>query len=356
MRSPYSKGFWGNGIGIVSSDSRPVIHMSYQILEQIHNLSSTGESFAVATVVRVEKPISAKPGDKAIIKTDGSLEGWIGGGCAQDTVIREAKKVIQEGEPRFLRLIGKGAAVSERSEGILEFPITCHSGGTLEIYIEPVLPRPQLILIGNSPTVITLAKLAKVLNFEVDVFDPLATREEFPDADWLSFDLDLKAIRIHPIAFAVVATQGHDDELALEAVVRSAVPYIAFVASKRKFASRADFLRDQGISEEEISRIKAPAGLDIGAVTSDEIAASILAEIIQVRRQQLAPQKMQAAQAVAAVEELVVAEAQDPICGMMVEIPTAKYMSEFRGEKFYFCCASCKAQFDKNPEAAVSNQ
>lgn len=327
--------------------------MSHDLFDQIHQLNLAGESFAVATVVRVEKPISAKPGDKAIIKMDGSLEGWIGGGCAQDTVIREARKVIEEGEPRFLRLIGKGAAISEKSEGVLEFPITCHSGGTLDIYIEPVLPRPQLILLGNSPTAITLAKLAKVLEFEVDVFDPQATREEFPNVDRLAVDLDLQTIRIHPISFAVVATQGHDDEFALETAVRSGVPYIAFVASKRKFESRSDYLRERGATDEEIARIKAPAGLDIGAITPDEIAASILAEIIQVRRQQLAPQKRQAAQAVAAVEELVVAEAQDVICGMMVEIPNAKYISEFRGEKFYFCCASCKAQFEKSPEAFV---
>lgn len=330
--------------------------MSYQILQQVHALTVAGESFAVATVVRVEKPISARPGDKAIIKPDGSLLGWIGGGCAQDTVVREAKKVIDEGEPRFLRLIGKGGAVSEKSEGVLEFPITCHSGGTLDIYIEPVLPRPQLILLGNSPTAITLARLAQVLGFEVDVFDPLATREEFPFADWLSQTIDLSSVRIQASSFAVVATQGHDDEFALETAIRSGVPFIAFVASKRKFASRADFLRERGLSEEVIARIKAPAGLDIGATTPDEIAVSILAEIIQVRRQQFGPQKVQAAQAVAAVEELVIAEAQDVICGMMVEIPTAKYTSEFRGQKFYFCCASCKAQFERDPEKAFSNQ
>jgi xanthine dehydrogenase accessory factor len=330
--------------------------MSLDLLDQIYQLNRSGDSFAVATVVRVEKPISAKPGDKAIIKSDGSLQGWIGGGCAQDTVIREAVKVIREGEPRFLRLIGKGAAVSEKSEGVLEFPITCHSGGTLDIYLEPVLPRPQLIMLGNSQVAITLAKLGKVLNYEVDVFDPLATREEFPDADRISVDLDLRTIKIHPIAFVVVSTQGHDDEFALETAVRSGVPYIAFVASKRKFASRAEYLRERGISDEQIARIKAPAGLDIGAITPDEIAASILTEIIQVRRQQLAPQKVEAAQAVAAAEEMVVAESQDVICGMMVEIPTAKYVSEFRGEKYYFCCASCKAQFEKNPEQAIRGQ
>ncbi len=330
--------------------------MSLDLFTQIYDLNRAGEPFAVATVVRVEKPISAKPGDKAIVKSDGSLQGWIGGGCAQDTVVREAQKVIREGEPRFLRLIGKGGAISEKTEGVLEFPITCHSGGTLDIYIEPVLPHPQLLLLGNSPVAITLAKLARVLNFEVDVFDPLATRDEFPDADHLSNDLNLSAIVLHPLAFAVVATQGHDDEAALETAVSSGVPYIAFVASKKNFATRADYLRDRGFTDEQLARIKAPAGLDLGAVTPDEIAASILAEIIQVRRQQLAPQKVEAAHAVAAAEQLVVAEATDLICGMSVEIATARYISEFRGEKYYFCCASCKAEFEKNPEAAIQKQ
>ncbi len=323
--------------------------MSLGLLEEIYELHRAGEPFAVATIVRAEKPISAKPGDKAIVKSDGSLTGWIGGGCAQDTVIREAIKVIHEGEPRFLRLVGKGAAVVEKREGILEFPITCHSGGTLEIYLEPVLPRPQLILLGNSPIAQTLARLARVLSFEIDVCDPLATRDEFPDADWLSNELDLQPLAIHHFAFAVVATQGHDDEAALETAVRSGAPYIAFVASKKKFASRVEYLQDRGYNQEQISRVKAPAGLDIGAITPDEIAVSILAEIIQLRRQQLAPEQVAAAQAVAAAEEMVVPEAEDPICGMMVEIPTAKYVSEFQGVQYYFCCASCQVEFEKSP-------
>ena len=135
--------------------------------------------------------------------------------------------------------------------------------------------------------------------------------------------------------------------------MKSGAPYIAFVASRKKFESRVEFLRERGFSDAEISKIKAPAGLDIGATTPDEIAVSIIAEIVQVRRQQLAPQKLQAAQAVAAVEELVVAEAQDVICGMMVEIPTAKYKSQYNGDQYYFCCASCQAQFEKDPERAL---
>ncbi|MBI5303538.1 MAG: XdhC family protein [Chloroflexi bacterium] len=324
--------------------------MADVLLDQIYQLNRAGESFAVATVVRAEKPISAKPGDKALITSDGALQGWIGGGCAQDTVIREAKKAIHEGQPRFLRLIGKGASMTEKTEGILEFPITCHSGGTLDIYIEPVLPRPQLILFGNSPVALTLAKLARILNFEIDVFDPLATRDEFPDADAVASVFDRAACVVRPLSFVVVATQGHDDEFALETAARSGAPYIAFVASKKKFASRVDYLRERGVSDEDIARIQAPAGLDLGAATPDEIAVSILAEIIQVHRQHLAPQKVHAGQVVAAVEEMVVAEAQDPVCGMMVELAGARYISEQAGTRYYFCAASCKSAFDRAPE------
>ena len=224
----------------------------------------------------------------------------------------------------------------------------------MDVYIEPVLPQPQLILLGNSPVAITLARLAKVLNFRVDVFDPLATRAQFPEADSVSSELDLQGLAIHPIAFAVVSTQGHDDELALETAVRSGVAYVAFVASKKNFAARAEFLRERGLSDEEIARIKAPAGLDLGAVTPDEIAASILAELIRVRRQQFAPQRVEAAQAVAAVEEMIVAEALDLVCGMTVEIANAHYISEHGGAKYYFCSASCQRTFEREPEKYIA--
>lgn len=322
--------------------------MQQNFFEQVHTLTHRGESFAIATVVRVEKPISAKSGDKAIITEDGTLDGWVGGGCAQDTVVREAKKSIREAQPRLLRLVGMGA-VAEKSEGVLEFPITCHSGGTMDIYIEPVLPKPQLILLGNSPVAQTLAKLANVLGFEVEVFDPNATAEQFPDAHHLATELDLKSIAVRPLSFVVVSTQGHDDEFALEAAVHSNASYIACVASKKKFGVRADYLRDRGVSEELIARIKAPAGLDIGALTPDEIAASILAEMVQFRRQHFAPQQREDAQAVAAVQELL-AEAIDPVCGMSVEIANARYISEYNGAQYYFCARSCMNNFNREPE------
>lgn len=322
--------------------------MPHNFFDSVHELSTAGEPFAIATVVRVEKPISAKSGDKAIIKADGTLDGWVGGGCAQDTVIREAKKTIRDAQPRLLRLVGMGA-VAEKSEGVLEFPITCHSGGTMDVYLEPVLPQPQLLLLGNSPIAQTLAKLAGVLNFQIDVFDPNATREQFPDASRIATFLDLSSVVIRPLSFLVVSTQGHDDELALEAAARSNAAYVACVSSTKKFVGRADYLRERGVSEEQIARIKVPAGLDIGALTPDEIAASILAEMVQFRRQQFAPKQVEEAQAIAAVEELV-AEAIDPVCGMSVEIATARYISEYNGAKYYFCARSCMNSFNREPE------
>lgn len=331
--------------------------MPNTLYDKIYHLTHAGESFAIATVVRVEKPISAKSGDKAIIQEDGTLDGWVGGGCAQDTVVREAKKAIREAQPRLLRLVGMGA-VAEKSEGVLEFPITCHSGGTMDVYIEPVLPKPQLILLGNSPVAQTLAKLAHVINFEIDVFDPNATREQFPNATHLAAEHNLQNFVVRPLSFVVVSTQGHDDELALEAAARSNAAYIACVSSIKKFSTRADYLRERGVTEEQIARIKVPAGLDIGALTPDEIAASILAEIIQFRRQQFAPKQIEQAQAVAVAEEIV-AEAIDPVCGMSVEIATARYVSEYNGAKYYFCARQCMNSFNREPEkylVKASNQ
>jgi xanthine dehydrogenase accessory factor len=321
------------------------------LFEAIHALTHAGEPFALATVVRVEKPISAKPGDKAIIMPDGALRGWVGGGCSQDVIVREAKKALQEGQSRFLRLVGSGVALSENRDGIVELPITCHSGGTMEVFIEPVWPRPQLILFGNSPVALTLAQLAHILNFEIVVCEPTATREQFPQADSLHTELSLQAVTLRPLSFIVVATQGHDDETALEVAARSVVSYIAFVASKKKLAACVAYLHERGMSDEQLARIKAPAGLDIGAQTPDEIAVSILAELIQVRRQSKLNILRQAQDASSAQPT----EARDVVCGMMVEIATARHVAEFHGQTYYFCGAGCKAQFEKRPETFVES-
>ena len=322
--------------------------MPLELYEQLHNLRQSGVAFALATVVRVEKPISAQPGDKALIQGDGTLLGWVGGGCSQDIIVREAKKCIADGEPRFLRLVGSGLSAPP-ADGIIQYPITCHSGGSMDVYVEAVLPRPQLLLLGGSPVGAMLARLGRLMNYEVSVFDPAGAPEQYPDADHFARELRLDPSTVRPVSFAVVATQGHDDEDALEAAARSGVPYVAFVTSRKKFAARVDYLRERGVSAEQLARIKAPAGLDLGAVTPEEIAVSILAEIVQVRRSTALPV---AAGAHSALPEAV--EARDVVCGMLVEIASARHISEYQGRKYYFCAPSCKAQFEKNPASFVN--
>lgn len=320
-----------------------------EFLSTAAELRSQGEPFVVALVVRYEPPISGKPGDKAIIRADGTIWGWIGGGCSQPVVIKEALKALKDGQPRLIRV--SPMANSESEEGIVSYTMTCHSGGALDIYIEPVLPKPQLLIIGRSLIAQTLAKLGKAINYTTLVVAPGANRESFPHADVIREELDLSQTKITPQTYVVVATQGEGDEEALEQAVSLDAPYIAFVASKVKARKILDSLGEKGIAAERLNRVKAPAGLDIRAVSAEEVAVSILAEIVQGRRTVAEP--------VAEAEEqqpplaVVTPEARDPICGMLVDVSSAKYQSEYQGKMFYFCCAHCQQTFDKQPEEYV---
>ncbi len=303
-------------------------------------LTAQGEAFAMATVVRYVAPSSGKPGDKAIITASGQLSGWIGGGCAQPVVIKEALKAIQDGRSRLVRI----SPSSNGSEaGIVDYTMTCHSGGALDIFIEPILPRPHLLVLGRSPVAKALARLAKAIDYAVSVAAPEVELEEFPNADLVRKDLDLSQIKITDQTYIVVSTQGECDEEALEQAMGTNAAYIAFVASKVKAKKVIDYLREKGIATERLQQLRAPAGLDIGAGAPEEIAVSILAEIIQTRRAQskaAAPRK-------AGLLPVLDTQARDPICGMEVDTSKAKYKSEHQGEIFYFCCAGCKEAFDQ---------
>ena len=290
------------------------------------DLHQRGEPFATATVVRCERPTSAKPGSKALIRKDGTLLGWVGGACAEPVVIREAMKALEDGQPRFLALTGEGH--SEMREGMLEYPMRCHSGGTLEIYIEPVMPKPELLLFGRGPVVETLAKLGKAMEFNVLQASSQA------DVDRLS------QRRFTQRSFIVVASHGTFDEEALTQALWSEVGYVSLVASRKRAAAVVESLRKSGLPAERLGRLKAPAGLDIGAVTPEEIAVSILAEIIQVSR----GQKMEWKGAPHLDEA---GDATDPVCGMVVEIATAQYLSTRSDKSFYFCSRHCKETFDQ---------
>jgi xanthine dehydrogenase accessory factor len=309
-----------------------------QFLSKADELLANNQPFAIAVVVRCQAPISGKPGNKAIILPDGKIWGWIGGGCAQPVVIKEALKALADGEPRLIRI----SPSSSPEEGIVDYTMTCHSGGTLDIFIEPVLPKPHILILGRSPVAAALARLGKAINYTVSVAAPGADRETFPDSDLVQTDLDLINSKIRPQTFIVVSTQGECDEEALEKALLTTATYVAFVASKVKSGKILDYLKERGVPASRLSQLRAPAGLDIRAASPEEIAVSILAEIIQVNRTKAAPAKV----------ELPVPkhEARDPICGMMVDVREAKYKSEFHGSSFHFCCASCKQTFDKQPD------
>lgn len=297
--------------------------------ERAHQLSLRGESFAVATVVRAERPASAKPGMKAIILPDGTLEGWVGGSCTHPVVIREALLSLRSGAPRLISLIPEGR--EDRREGVIHHPMTCHSGGSLEIYIEPVLPNPQLLLMGEAPLVGILAELGRMQGFTV----------------WATRAGEEVQSKITPSTYVVVATMGAYDEEALEHVVGSRAAYVALVASRKRAETVFAYLTSRGVSPDQLQPIKIPAGLDIGAITPEEIALSIMAEIIQVRRARPAtPIEPPPPEPATAAE---VEEARDPVCGMSVRVAGARYTSDFQGVRFYFCGASCKAAFDRDP-------
>jgi xanthine dehydrogenase accessory factor len=312
-----------------------------QFLRKAGELLADHESFAIAVVVRYQAPISGKPGNKAIIFPDGRIWGWIGGGCVQPVVVKEALKALADGQTRLVRI----SPSSLPEQGMVDYTMTCHSGGTLDIYIEPVLPKPHIVILGSSPVAVALARLGKAINYAVSVAAREADREIFPDCDFVQTDLDLGQIKITPQTFVIVSTQGQHDEEAVANALRSDASYVAFVASKAKAAKITEYLKDRGIAAPRLEQLRAPAGLDIQAGSPEEIAVSILAEVIQVNRAaketpknevRLPPGKQ--------------VEAKDPICGMMVDVSKARHKSEFRGNAFYFCCAGCKQKFDKQPE------
>jgi xanthine dehydrogenase accessory factor len=305
-----------------------------ELLALAAELQHRGEAFALATVVRCEAPTSAKPGAKVLIREDGSVQGWVGGACAEPVVVREALSALRDGRPRLVGLYGEGARAPGRTEGLLEYGMTCHSGGTLEIYVEPYLPKPQLVLVGHGPVIESLAALGRAAGLAVATLS-----EDAPPAQ-------LSQLGLNRRASVVVATHADTDEDALARVLETEAGYVSLVASRRRAAVILERLKQRGAQADRLGRLKAPAGLDIGAVTPEEIAVSILAEIIQHRRSE----KAVGAEAESAPTVSVRIESKDPICGMIVDGATAKFRSEFSGRTVYFCCRHCKEMFDQDPE------
>jgi xanthine dehydrogenase accessory factor len=322
--------------------------MNNRILQKTDELLAQGIPFALATVVRRERPTSGEPGDKAIITADGEFHGWIGGSCAQPTVLIEAKKALADGEPRLVVLTPNLEA--EAREGVELYRMSCYSGGTLEIYIEPYLPEPELIVCGASPAAEALVKIGAAVGFKVFLIDPSASQEKFSAADAVLTAIDPETFGAARERYAVVATNGNWDDEAIKGLLPLRLDYLGLVASKKRFQQMREDLKAEGVGPEKLGSIKCPAGMEMPARTFPEVALSIIAEIVTLRRTQEKKPAADRASVAVAAPSLV----EDPICHMKIDPQTAAGSSVFAGVTYYFCNPHCKRTFEKEPQKYLS--
>jgi xanthine dehydrogenase accessory factor len=298
-------------------------------------LDARGTGYARATVVWRQAPSSGQIGSRAIITADGRLNGWIGGACAEPTVIREAQKIIRSGEARLLYLGASEDLVLP--EGMTAIPMSCQSEGALQIYIEPVTPAVHLVVVGDSPMTSTLAELATTLGWRAELLGGVG--------DLAPESLDRRSV-------VVVATQGHGDEDALQQVVTAEPAYVGLVASHKRAEAVLGYLADRGVPSAALARVHAPVGLDLGSTTHTEIAVSILAELVQLRAAGAFDVDGAAGDPSTGRTQLPLAqpmEALDPVCGMTVPADEGHYPHEHDGTTYYFCCVGCRDAFAADP-------
>jgi xanthine dehydrogenase accessory factor len=313
--------------------------MRRELLDLAGALARRGEPFALATVVARKPPISAQVGDVAIVTRD-AFHGWVGGSCTRPTVTAEARRALEDGLPRLVSL--DPDPESRRRPGLIVYPMTCHSGGSVEIHIQPVLPAPRLVVYGVSPIARALARLATAMGYGVWAVDPVADESAFPGAERVVTDLgELAQGQTSAPVFAVVATQGQWDEHALGAALAGKPAYLGVVASPKRFGEMRAMLA-ANTPEGVLARVRNPAGLDLGARTPEEIALSILAEIVREQRTATPPPSVSA-------EPAATAEALDPVCGMTVSVAGARHRASHAGRDFYFCAAVCRERFLADP-------
>jgi xanthine dehydrogenase accessory factor len=260
------------------------------VLDLIADLKASGTPFALATVVRTVAATAVKAGAKAVILPDGTVsEGWIGGGCARAAVLKAAQEAIAAGAPRLVSiqpldlLQEQGLEPGDERAGVRFARNMCPSHGTMDVFVEPVMPRPQIVICGASPVAAAIADLARRIGFSVTACAPAAERAAIAAADRRIEGYAL-AVAEPGERFIVVSTQGRGDEAALRAALTVDAAFVAFVGSRKKAAALKERLAADGIDPARLAQLKAPAGLDLGAITPEEIALSVLAEIVAVRR------------------------------------------------------------------------
>jgi xanthine dehydrogenase accessory factor len=310
------------------------------ILAEAVELAGARRPFVLASVLGRRGPTSGREGSQALILADGTIRGWLGGACAEPTVVKEALACLADGSPRRL-LLGGAGETEPPPEGVLAVPMACESEGAMEVHLEPSLPAPQVVVVGRSPAVDALATMAEAIGWASLIVDDGGTADEHARPDLVRTKLDLEELVIDEATAVVVATQGHYDDLALEAVLATPAGYVGLVASPARAEAVREHLRDRGVPEHDLDRIVAPAGLDLGPLPNPEIAVAILADL--VRRRAGGELTVVASPADAG------AEAVDPVCGMTVLIAEARYHLVHDGADHYFCAAGCLRAFRSDP-------
>ncbi len=316
--------------------------MHKAFLARVADLNLNNQAYATAIIVRRKIPSSGKPGDKAIITPDGQMVGWIGGGGIQGIVLQEALLALADHKPRLVHI---APALKATVDDYTKVYTTKGADlGEVEVYIEPVLPKPQLLIFGNSHIAMALAQLAKAMDYRVQVVLSGADDSGFPTADSI---IPLEAFAPHDREinpYVVVCTQGERDAEALQKALNIKSSYLAFVASRKRARAIYTELGEMGITSDQLKHVKMPAGLNIGAKTPQEVGISILAEIIQDFRAD--QEQGSPADKVAAIM-LAQGYYKDPVCQVPVLKSAAKHVVEYNGEKVYCCSESCKMSFEK---------
>lgn len=288
------------------------------VLEAARRLQQAGTPCALVSVVKALPPASAHPGDKAVVTADGEMQGWVGGGCAQPAVIRTVRQALADGRARMIR-IAPAEEGHERDLGdVLEFGMACHSGGTLELFVDPLLPRADLVVIGNSPVAASLVQLGPRVGFAVTLVAQGAKAADHPDACRVIDRDDVATVgpQIGAGAWIVIATQGRRDLQALGLALSLNARQVSFVASARKAQVLKDSLITAGADAAAVAAIVAPAGYPISASTPEEIALSVLAAVVANRRRSAAAPVLCATQEASTDDRPVAAlPARSPCCG-----------------------------------------
>jgi xanthine dehydrogenase accessory factor len=335
------------------------------LLLRAAELDGAGRPFATATVVAVKRPTSARPGARGIVHPDGTIEGWVGGSCAQPIVVKEALRSLADGQPRLLRIAKDQPSDSRRGDGIVDYVMTCHSGGTLEIYVEPHLPAPLLWVAGTTPVAGALVTLGSAMGYRVTLVDPVADEEAFPAAERVLRTANLASLDPDATPYVIVASQGVWDEEALLSILKRDAAYVGLVASPTRAAVVREFLADAGVAPERLAALRAPCGLDVGAETAEEIALSVLAELVEVRRGRApfvaapgpatlagsAPELAGPSAAAPLPGDIVLL---DPVCGMTVDRDEVRHLAEHAGVVYAFCSLGCRTRFVKDPAAFLA--